>query len=341
MQNTELNDPILIAAWPGMGHVAVTACYYLIAKLEMEFRMEYAASELFDVDHVAITSGLVQPFRYPKNQFFVWRNSNGGRDLLVFLGEAQPPLGRYNFCRKLIDFAQSEGVSKVFTFAAMATTMDLKDDSGVIGVATDKVTLHELLEKEVGLLKNGTISGMNGILLGVAAERKIQGGCLLGEMPNNLVGVPYPKAALAVLDAFCRITGVSVDMSELKLEVQRMENYLTEAITQIQKLEQQSSEGEFAQEEETIIAEPKLTDEEHEMLERLFDEASHVRSKAYELKRELDRLEVFREYEDRFLDLFKNMESETGEKGEEGEADEDADEDAADEDVGDEPDETG
>ncbi len=29
------------------------------------------------------------------------------------------------------------------------------------------------------------------------------------------------------------------------------------------------------------------------------------RTKAYELKRELDRLGLYREYEDRFLDLFK------------------------------------
>ena len=38
---------------------------------------------------------------------------------------------------------------------------------------------------------------------------------------------------------------------------------------------------------------------------RVFDHAGKDRSKAFELKRELDRLNVFKEYEDRFLDLFK------------------------------------
>ena len=47
-----------------------------------------------------------------------------------------------------------------------------------------------------------------------------------------------------------------------------------------------------------------LTPEETELLEALFDAASLDRTKAYELKRELDRLDVFKEYEDRFLDLF-------------------------------------
>jgi hypothetical protein len=40
-------------------------------------------------------------------------------------------------------------------------------------------------------------------------------------------------------------------------------------------------------------------------LEGLFQEAARDRSKAFELKQELDRLGVFKEYEDRFLDLFK------------------------------------
>ena len=42
----------------------------------------------------------------------------------------------------------------------------------------------------------------------------------------------------------------------------------------------------------------------YEDAERLFEQAAHDRSKAYELKRELDRLNQFASYEDRFLDLF-------------------------------------
>jgi proteasome assembly chaperone (PAC2) family protein len=311
MQNKKLNDPILVAAWPGMGHVAMTACYYLIAKLGMEFRAEYATSDLFDVDHVAVESGLVQPFRYPKNQFFVWKNPNDGSDLLVFLGEAQPPLGRYNFCRKLIDYAQAEGVNQIFTFAALATAAELNDESRVVGAATDKDTLHKLIENEVALLAGGSIAGMNGILLGVAGERKIPGGCLLGELPSVFMNVPYPKASLAVLKAFSQIIDTEIDLSELKLEADRMDKQLTEAINQFQRLGREG-ESELAEDDETFIPDPmengKLSAQEKELLERLFAQASQDRSKAYELKLELDRLNVFREYEDRFLDLFKQEE---------------------------------
>ncbi len=310
MNIKKLNDPILIAAWPGMGHVALTACYYLMSKLKMEVLAEYAASELFDVDHVSVESGLVQPFRYPRSQFFAWRNPAGERDLLLFVGESQPQVGRYDFCRKLIDYAQREGVTRVFTFAAMATPMGLEDESRAVGAATDNDTLQEMVEQKVALLSGGSISGLNGILLGVASERNIPGGCLLGEMPMNLINVPFPRASLAVLEAFGRMTGTPIDVGELKVEVERMDQFLADALNQLRLVEQQNGEHEADEPDPTFVPDPaengKLTAEQKEYLESLFSGARSDRSKAYELKRELDRLNVFREYEDRFLDLFKS-----------------------------------
>jgi hypothetical protein len=51
--------------------------------------------------------------------------------------------------------------------------------------------------------------------------------------------------------------------------------------------------------------EARLRSAAHQRIEELFTQAATDRSKAYELKQELDRLGVFKDYEDRFLDLFK------------------------------------
>lgn len=45
--------------------------------------------------------------------------------------------------------------------------------------------------------------------------------------------------------------------------------------------------------------------EEIQKIEELFQAAKGDRSKSFELKKELDRSGLFKEYEDRFLDLFK------------------------------------
>ena len=38
-----LNKPWLVAVWPGMGHVAISAGYYLMAKLGMHRLAEFSA----------------------------------------------------------------------------------------------------------------------------------------------------------------------------------------------------------------------------------------------------------------------------------------------------------
>src|SRR4051794_36886475 len=99
-----LTRPWLVAVWPGMGHVALTAGYYLLAKLGMSAIAEYDANDLFDVNDVEVKNGIIQPGRRPRSRFFLWPDPAGKRDLVVFLGEAQPPLGKDPFCRRLIEF---------------------------------------------------------------------------------------------------------------------------------------------------------------------------------------------------------------------------------------------
>jgi proteasome assembly chaperone (PAC2) family protein len=304
----KLKNPWLIAVWPGMGNVAISAGYYLVAKLGMHIMAEFSAQELFDVEHVEVKAGLIRTGRLPRSRFFLWNDPNGKRDIIVFIGEAQPPRGKYLFCRRLIDFAQQLGVQRVFTFAAMATQMHPERDSRVYAAATDQASLAELKRVELQILEDGQIGGLNGVLLGVTAEKGMRGACLLGEMPHLFAQLPFPKASLAVLEAFTTIAGIEIDFTELSEQAKEVEQKLGELLAQMQEaLEQRMpAEEELPQSEET--AEERLSSEDEDRVEQLFGQAKLNRSKAYELKRELDRLGVYQQYEDRFLDLFKKQE---------------------------------
>jgi hypothetical protein len=302
----------MVAVWPGIGHVAMSAGYYLMAKLGMHSLAEFRPLELFDVEHVEVKGGLVHTGRLPRSRFFAWNDPAGQRDLVVFIGEAQPPLGKYAFCRRLIEFARGLGVERVFTFAAMATQMRPGQPSHVFGAAADAESLAGLRKLDLQILEEGYIGGLNGVLLGVAAESRLHGACLLGEMPQVFAQLPYPKAALAVLETFAQIAGLAIDLTELREQAEAMDSRLDELLTQIEQAmgpgepatgqaESTSADGPSTREPD----EPSLDPEDQQRLERLFEQARQDRSKAYELKRELDRLGVFRDYEDRFLDLFK------------------------------------
>src|SRR5215475_236027 len=143
-EKLKLHHPWLVAVWPGMGNVALNAGIYLLAKLDMTVIAELEASELFDIDYVEVEKGLLQTGRRPRNRFFVWTDPNKKHDLVIFLGEAQPPIGKYAFCRQITAYVRSLGVERVFTFAAMATQMHPEHPSRVFGVATDQKSLEEL-----------------------------------------------------------------------------------------------------------------------------------------------------------------------------------------------------
>src|SRR5207244_12626008 len=89
--------------------------------------------------------------------------------------------------------------------------------------ATDKESLQELKRLELEVLEDGHIGGLNGVLLGAAAESGMRGACLLGEMPHIFSQLPFPKASLAILEVFTTITGIELDFTELTEPVRMME----------------------------------------------------------------------------------------------------------------------
>ncbi|MCS6863959.1 MAG: PAC2 family protein [Gemmataceae bacterium] len=326
----QLNHPWLVAVWPGMGHVAINAGVYLLSKLEMTAIAEFEGGDLFDVNHVEVNDGLIQPARRPRNRFFVWVDPQKRHDLLLFVGEAQPPIGKFPFCRQLIAYAKELGVERVITFAAMATNMRPEHPCRVFGAATDPEGVEELRKLDLTILKNGNIGGLNGVLLGAAALSGLRGECLLGEMPQVFAQVPFPKASLAILEVFTAMTGIQIDLEELAEQGRAVEEQLGELL---QRVEEQYgpqpgiSSGHEDEREYAPDVEEQAEDEAREKIgyryeepeeaiapsveakiEELFARAATDRSKAFELKRELDRLGLFKKYEDRFLDLFKKKE---------------------------------
>jgi proteasome assembly chaperone (PAC2) family protein len=232
------------------------------------------------------------------------------QNLIVFIGEAQPPLGKYAFCRKLIEKVKNLGVEQIFTFAAMATQMHPEHESHVFAAAIDAASLADLKRQEVEVLEDGHIGGLNGVLLGVAAEFAMRGASLLGEMPHVFVQLPFPRASLAVLKAFSKIVGIHVNLDELAQQAYTVGEELGKILERAERAIESADVGEM--EDRPFNPEPaeegKLSTADERRLEQLLEQAREDRSKACELKRELDRLEVFKDYEDRFLDLFKTKE---------------------------------
>ena len=147
------------------------------------------------------------------------------------------------------------------------------------------------------------------MLLGAAAEADLRAACLLGEMPAVFSQLAFPKASMEVLKAFTTLANIDLDFTELADQAKITEEKLGELLSRVEAAMETRRPP---VEEEGFVPEPldeaRLDSSDERRIERLFELAKGDRSKAYELKRELDRLDVFKDYEDRFLDLFKKPE---------------------------------
>ena len=298
-----------------MGSVALTAGTYLTDRLRAARIGDLAAEGFFDVERVEIQNGVANAVSGPSCDFYAWKAPPGGRDLLFFVGESQPSHRGYEFCNLLLDCALQYRVSRVFTFAAMATQVHPSAEPRVFAAVNQQPLLEELDPLGVQILQDGHISGLNGVMLAAASEHDLEAVCLLGEMPFFAIQMPNPKASHRVLKVFSKLADLDVNLDELDEQsqlVEREQLALLERMNQTMQGLQIIHTDEDAGEDfkvpegyETEDESDPLASDERLRIAMLFEKALEDRSQALRLKAELDRLGVFKEYEDRFLDLFK------------------------------------
>ena len=229
-----LNAPNMLAVWPGVGNVAMIVATYLQRKLDFKELGEIEPSYFFDPVGVVVKDNVVEEPKFPQSQFYYWKNRGEGNDLIMFIGEDQPAAKGYELANCVLDVAEKFKVPRIFTCAAALTRIHHTESPGVLGVATNPSAAA--IFKKYGLIHAGNlqIAGLNGLLLGVAKEREIDGICLLGEVPVYATRIQNPMAALAVLEVLTTMLGVEVDLDELaQLAVetkQRMKQVASQAM---------------------------------------------------------------------------------------------------------------
>ncbi len=289
----KLHHPILLAAWPGMGNVALGAIHYLRKKLAMAEFAKIDVTQFYHPEGIVVVDGLGKLPSSPKSIFYNLIEP----PIIVFENEIQ--IGGeegMKLIKLVLDFAREIGTVQIITAAAFPTTSSYKDPSQIFGVAGSISGMEQLRRLNIQIMERGTISGLNGLFLGYAQEQGIESLCLLATIPIYATNFINPRAWQAIIKVLENILAVRVDLAELD----RIIAEIDEKMEQIEEQLQTMIENREASEEESEVNPQVL-----KRIEQLFEEAKHNRAKAMELKRELDRYQLFEKYEDRFLDLFK------------------------------------
>jgi len=206
---------VMLASWPGIGDVSLTAAKYLVDKLNAAEIGEIEPVNFFEPMGVTVRDNVVDSPRFPENKFYYWQSPKAGHSLVIFIGEEQPSLKGYDLVNCVLDVAQRLKVGRVYSCAAAVTRIHHSEEVKVWGAATTSGLLDELSKRNVILRGNLRIAGLNGLILGMAKERGMEGICLLGEVPAYATQIANPRASLSVLGILTEMLDTTIDLTEL------------------------------------------------------------------------------------------------------------------------------
>ncbi|HDR00329.1 MAG TPA: hypothetical protein ENN51_08630 [candidate division WOR-3 bacterium] len=300
--------PVLIAGWPGMGNVGLGAVGYLRRQLGGVPCAELDASGCFFPEAMEVERGIGSlPPPDPQTLYAV-----SEPPLLLFEGTFQPGgEAGVKIADELLDCAVARGVEMVYTGAAFAAAMSCRDEVRVYGAASTDQVREAFPGLGVEPLAEGRISGLNGLLPGLAAGRGLAGACFLATMPHYAVQTPNPRASRALVRIFERILNTSIDTARLDKEIAELDKLLSEFETRVaatlRDIRARLTDDDSGPREEGSGDDEPTGPEPHEVMqhiESLFEAAEQDRGRIPRLKEALDRWGLFHIYEDRFLDLF-------------------------------------
>lgn len=294
-----LVDPIMIAGWPGMGSVALGAVDYLQRKLDAVKFAEIEVDPLEVIDSVVVEDGVASFAATPKNIFYYSKNP----DLIIFKGEAQLP-GHEGILllREVLELAMKFKVKRIYTGAAFPLPVSHKEMPQVYSAVNKGALKRQFARFGLPSMESGHISGLNGLLLGFAEKEGIDAVCFLATMPQYAISLPNPKASLAIIEVLQKLIGFKLELAELNEYIKDMDEKMAiieDKVKDVMAVEVKESEPHPSPSKKTVP--PYIM----EKIEKLFIEASSDKAKAILLKSELDRWDLYKLYEDRFLDLFK------------------------------------
>ncbi len=304
-----LKNPVLIAAWPGMGDVALKAALYLKERFKAQEFAVMAASDYYYHSGIFVEAGQIILPPLPEGRFYAVKGVAAGNDVVLFISNAQPLIEKsFAYALEMVDFAVSLNIKTLYTFAAMPLPIEHTQLPQVRAVATQKKLLDELAARRIKVMPTGQISGLNGLILGAAKARGLDGVCLLGEIPLYTVQIENPLASMAVLEKLAAVLGMKVDLSEMQKHAARMNQeieHLIEYLKTPPQAETPIDQQEIEEIKKRLADASRLPESARRHIDRLFVAARRDLARATELKRELDKWNVYDKYEDRFLDLFK------------------------------------
>lgn len=242
--------PTLICGFPGSGYVGKLAIDHLIHELNASHLADIY-SNTFPPQVMIKPDGTVDLF---KNAMFYHESPTSPSLNMMFLtGDSQPsnPDSEYLLAETILEIASKFSVLHVYALAAYITGVFVQKPR-VFCTASDMESLRSINTPDIAVMDGGAITGMNGLIIGLAKLKGMRGTCLLGETSGYVVDA---KASRSILEVLTRRLGIEISMDALDARAKDTEML----IKTIEQQMGQTSGGRPEGREQTTQSDPRNT----------------------------------------------------------------------------------
>lgn len=238
-----LKKPIFIEGLPGIGNVGKVVIDFIVDELNAK-KIYEITSHTFPHSVFVNEDNLVE---LPKIEMF-YKKMNG-HDLLLMGGDVQPidEVSSYEFSEKILDLVESFNAREIITLGGIGLG-EIPKKPKIYCTGNSKKIIEKYKSKKIndqlyGVV--GPIVGVSGLLLGLAAKRRIDAVALLAETYGHpmYLGVKGAREVLNVLNDKLRL---GIDVNKLEREIDYIEKQIvkrTEELGNISKKGLKSSKG--------------------------------------------------------------------------------------------------
>jgi len=235
-KKVQFKDAVLLVGLPGIGLVGKISLDYMLKQLKTEKIAEVLSDSFPPSVHTKDSKVFLI-----KDEVFHFNQK--GKDYLFLSGPVQPALDfkvgssheHYEFSETLINFFKNIGVSEIVTLAGINVGDNrINKVPEVIVAGTDDLILTEW--KKFGAKedkKEGLISGVAGLLVGIGKLHSIKGACLMGETNPQLVYGDHGSAK-RVLEIVSKRFDFKFKMKSIEKEAKQIEKAFKELTTHLE-----------------------------------------------------------------------------------------------------------
>ena len=217
--------------WVNAGKVSTFSVKYLVDKLEAKKFGEILQGEFHDYSiqrpHVSIKEGLIRSYIPPQSIFYYWKGREG-LNLILLLG-VEPYVNWPKYADAVLKVAEEMNVERIYTIGGYLANITPDEETLISSTTNNEKLLDEL--KKIGSVLT-QYSGPTSIYSEIMWKCKTKGidvVSLWSAVPAYIDGI-YPKAAYYILKKIVALTGLNIDLTDLKRKAESFRSSLERRI---------------------------------------------------------------------------------------------------------------